>query len=153
MILQFKGKYSFLSNMYSCSILFNGILFPSAEHAFQCSKCTNIEDFNKILNCKSSKLAKRLGRQIKLRSDWELIKDKIMFEIVKAKFNQNYNLGKKLIKTYPKILIEGNIWKDTYWGVDLNKPGDKYKYGYYGFNKLGEILMNVRDILKTKYDK
>ena len=153
MILRFTGKYFFLSNMYPCTIRLNNITFPSAEHAFQAFKCVNAEDFNKILNCKSSRLARKLGRRVKLRSDWERVKDQIMFEVVKAKFMQNLDLANKLINTYPKILVEGNTWKDTYWGVDLFRHNEEYKYGYYGRNKLGEILMQVRDLLRNQKEK
>ena len=153
MILRFTGKYFFLSNMYSCTIKLSNVTFPSAEHAFQAFKCVNTEDFNKILNCKSSKLARKLGRQVRLRSDWEQVKDQIMFEVVKAKFMQNLDLANKLINTYPKILVEGNTWKDTYWGVDLFRHNEEYKYGYCGRNKLGEILMQIRGLLRNRKEK
>ena len=37
-ISSFKGKYEFLSNFYGCMVEFEGISFPSAEHAFQAAK-------------------------------------------------------------------------------------------------------------------
>ena len=147
-IIRFRGKYFFLSNMYPCKVELNGLIFPSAEHAFQAAKCVNREDVEKILRCKTGKEAKIVGRKVKLREDWERIKDEVMYRVVKAKFNQNKDLAKKLIDTYPAILVEGNTWRDTYWGVDLFHKSKRYLYGYRGRNKLGEILMEVREELR-----
>ena len=82
--------------------------------------------------------AKRKGRRVKLRDDWEEVKDQIMYEIVLNKFSQNEELRKKLIATGDEYLEEGNTWHDTYWGVCNGK----------GKNKLGKILMQVREELK-----
>lgn len=37
-IKSFTGKYSFLSNFYPCKVLFEGVRYPSVEHAFQAAK-------------------------------------------------------------------------------------------------------------------
>ncbi len=65
-----------------------------------------------------------------------------MYEIVKAKFVQNTELGKKLCSTGEAPLAEGNSWHDVFWGVD-EKTGK-------GENNLGKILMKVRDELKRE---
>ena len=147
-IIRFRGRYFFLSNMYPCKVKLNSVTFSSAEHAFQAAKCVNREDVEKILRCKTGKEAKRVGRKVKLREDWEKIKDGVMYEVIKAKFTQNKHLAEKLIATYPTILVEGNTWRDTYWGVDLFDKGKEYQYGYRGRNRLGEILMEVREELR-----
>lgn len=72
-----------------------------------------------------------------LRDDWEEVKDDLMYRIVLAKFLQNPSLADALIKTGNAQLIEGNTWGDTYWGM-CDSVGE---------NKLGEILMRVRDEL------
>jgi len=143
-ILEFKDKHFFLSNFYPCTINLDGIVFPSAEHAFQAHKCQNKEDLMRIINAKSPSEAKRLGRQVSLRPYWEDIKEFVMLRVVKAKFTQNADLQVKLKKTYPCLLVEGNTWGDTYWGVDLRRPDKNAKYGFVGQNRLGEILMLVR---------
>ena len=61
-----------------------------------------------------------------------------MFTLCIIKFNENRILKNKLISTFPSILIEGNTWNDTYWGICNGK----------GENNLGLILMNIRKILK-----
>jgi ribA/ribD-fused uncharacterized protein len=87
--------------------------------------------------------AKRKGRRIELREDWEEVKDEIMFAICLSKFKQNSDLKQKLLNTNDEYLEEGNWWHDNYWG---NCYCDKCQ-NITGQNKLGEILMKVRDKL------
>ena len=72
-----------------------------------------------------------------MRSDWEEVKDKVMYEIVLAKFTQNPDLKEKLLATGDESLEEGNTWGDTIWGT-VDGVGE---------NRLGKILMRVRDEL------
>ena len=136
-ISKFDGEYSFLSNFYECPIDFLGLHFNSSEAAFQSMK-TPIHSEQLLFINLSPSAAKKLGRKIQLRQDWELVKDHYMYRIVLAKFTQNYNLKQKLILTGEAELIEGNYWNDTYWGV-CNGIGQ---------NKLGKILMRVRSELR-----
>jgi len=82
--------------------------------------------------------AKSIGRTVLLRDDWEKIKNKVMYDIVKDKFTRNTLLKYKLIETGNAQLIEGNTWNDTYWGVCCGK----------GLNVLGNILMGIRNEFK-----
>lgn len=82
--------------------------------------------------------AKKLGRSVSLRPDWEDIKIDIMYNICKAKFTQNETLKTKLLKTGDATLIEGNTWGDKIWG-QVNGVGE---------NNLGKILMRIREELK-----
>ena len=84
----------------------------------------------------SSVTAKREGKRVRLRGDWESVKDEIMEEVVRAKFSQNPELLQRLIDTGDRELTEGNRWHDTYWGVDLTTGQ--------GENHLGIILMKLR---------
>lgn len=147
----FMGEYRWLSNFHLCDILYEGILYPSTEHAYQAAKSLYIETrklFSKDtkpnawnetvlgpwrpLTCGE---AKRKGRKILIRDDWEQIKLKVMFDINIEKYKDDY-LSDKLVDTRGCELIEGNTWKDTYWGV-CNGVGQ---------NNLGKILMQIRDI-------
>jgi ribA/ribD-fused uncharacterized protein len=78
--------------------------------------------------------AKRAGRNLQLRHDWEKVKYDVMLDIVFAKFYQHPELAAKLLATGDAELIEGNWWNDTTWGV-CNGVGS---------NWLGRILMMVR---------
>lgn len=82
---------------------------------------------------------KRLGRRVKLRPDWESIKDQVMYEVCKAKFSQNTDLRDKLVATGDAELVEGNTWGDKIWGI-CNGQGE---------NRLGKILMKVRTELQA----
>ena len=84
--------------------------------------------------------AKRLGRQVELRSDWETVKYDVMYQVCMAKFQQNPELLRKLVRTGDAELIEGNTWGDRVWGVDL--------YRGVGENHLGKILMKIREELR-----
>lgn len=130
----FRYDYYFLSNFYNCDIKIAGITYKNAEAAFQSFKTLNLNIRKKFSDLKSNE-AKKLGRQIKLRPDWEKIKDNIMHIVIKAKFEQNIDLKNKLINTKNLYLEETNSWHDTYWGV-CNGIGE---------NKLGQILMKVRE--------
>lgn len=135
MINEFRGRYYFLSNFSDSKIEINGNTFLNAESAFQSFK--NLERQSEFCNLDPSS-SKRKGRRIKLRNDWELVKDDIMYQVVKAKFEQNEDLKLKLIATNDQYLEEGNTWNDTYWGVCKGR----------GKNMLGKILMRVRSELQ-----
>ena len=133
MINIFKGKYYFLSNFYSAPVTYDGLTFQNNEAAFQAAKCINLELRKQFVNLNPSE-AKRSGRRVKLRSDWEQVKVQIMREICKAKFDQNEDLRQQLIATGNEPLEEGNTWGDRIWGT-VNGVGQ---------NHLGKILMEIR---------
>lgn len=138
MIGEFKGEFYFLSNFYESDVTYGGITYRNNEAAFQAQKTTN-----KFIRMKFHQLnpsdAKKLGRQVQLREDWEQIKDQVMYEICKAKFEQNPDLREKLLATGDEILVEGNTWGDRIWGT-VHGVGE---------NRLGRILMRVRSELCT----
>lgn len=128
---KFEGDYYFLSNFYPIPMIYQGVEFANSEAAFHAQKCVERrEEFTHL----TPSDAKKLGRQVQLREDWEHVKDQIMLEIVRNKFIQHPSLEEALINTGDAELIEGNWWHDTYWGV-CNGVGQ---------NKLGKILMRVR---------
>lgn len=133
-ISRFVDEYYFLSNFYPIDVWFAGIKFKNSEAAFQAMKCIDPKDRLQFENLTPSQ-AKRLGRSIKLRPDWDQVKDDIMLKVCLAKFTQNTDLRNKLIETYPKYLEEGNDWNDRYWGVCQGA----------GLNKLGWTLIMIRD--------
>lgn len=135
----FEGDYYFLSNFYPCTIEYMGELWPSTEHAFQAAKTLDPTDQLTIRMAGTPGLAKRLGRKVPLRADWEEIKDAVMIEVCTKKFSQP-EFAVRLLATDPAVLIEGNTWGDRYWGVA----------GGRGQNKLGLILMSIREELKQQ---
>ena len=138
-IKSFSGEYEFLSNFYEIPIHYKYI-FRNAEAAYQAQKAVSSDDKIDFTKYNAAK-AKRKGRKIELRPDWEEVKVSFMKDIVFAKFFQNPDLAARLLKTEDATLIEGNDWHDTFWGVDL-KTGE-------GQNNLGKILMETREELKN----
>lgn len=136
---EFIDEYYFLSNFYECPVKYHNIVYPHTESAFQAQK-THDEKIRNIFTKITPSEAKRLGKNIYLRKDWNEIKDHKMYSICYAKFTQNPELREKLLDTQDAILIEGNKWHDTYWGKYKNK----------GRNKLGKILMKIREELKKE---
>jgi len=140
LISSFQNDYRFLSNFYKTPIYYEDITYPSSEHAYQALKTLDINERKFISSLPSPGEAKRYGKKIKIRENWDKIKFNIMSEIVKQKFLQNSELKRLLIETGDNQLIEGNNWGDTYWGVCNGK----------GQNCLGKILMNLRDEFNFK---
>ena len=113
----------------------DGLTYPSVEHAFQAHKTTSLNERKAFCSpgAPTAGQAKRLGRRLRLRSDWEQLKLSVMWEAVWRKFEDPV-LREKLLATGDARLVEGNTWNDRFWGVCKGK----------GKNHLGLILMNVR---------
>lgn len=139
MIEKFDGEYFFLSNFYPAPLVYQGISYKNSEAAFQSAKTLDMEERKKFSNMTASE-AKKAGRRIKLREDWEKVKYSVMTDVVLCKFEQNPELSIKLIETENEFLVEGNTWGDTTWGV-CNGIGE---------NHLGKILMFVRQSILSK---
>jgi ribA/ribD-fused uncharacterized protein len=133
----FFDNYRFLSNFEPCDVLFDGIIYPSSENAYQAAKSLDTEVRKKFVDISSTE-SKKLGKIVEIRTDWNNIKLDIMYSIVFDKFTRNSKLGDQLIETGDKYLEETNYWKDTFWGV-CNGVGK---------NWLGRILMDVREQIR-----
>ncbi|MBQ7546064.1 MAG: DUF1768 domain-containing protein [Clostridia bacterium] len=131
----FREEFFFLSNFYYSKLCLDGITFSSAESAFQAQKSADPK-VRSAFAALSPDEAKRAGRKVDLRPDWNDVRLSVMRRIVYAKFTQNPHLARWLIETGDLPLIEGNTWHDIYWGVDL-RTGE-------GENRLGQILMQLR---------
>lgn len=135
-INNFRGKYFFLSNFYEAFIVYNGCSFTNNEAAFQSQKCpSQMKSFENL----DPSSAKRKGRHVALRPDWENVKIGIMRDIVERKFTQNPQLRVKLLSTENAHLEEGNNWGDKIWGT----------VDGVGQNHLGKILMKVREQMRV----
>lgn len=135
----FFDDYRFLSNFWPSEFEIDGEVWPTVEHYFQAMKTEVPKEVALIFNSDSPAEAKRLGRKVQLRGDWESIKDAVMYEALVEKFSQNKHLADRLLETGDMILIEGNDWKDQVWGVPYSGIGE---------NRLGELLMQVRSRLR-----
>lgn len=134
-IREFTGDYRWLSNFWMVPIVYGPWTWPSAEHLYQAAKSIDPQDWKDVYECVSPGAAKRMGRHITMRPDWNDIKLGIMREVIEAKFDQHPDLREKLLATKGLVLTEGNTWGDTFWGVCRGV----------GQNHLGRILMEYRD--------
>ena len=129
MIVEFDGEYAFLSNFYDSPIFYEGITYPTNEHFFQAMKTLD--------------LAKRMGRNVQLRPDWEKVKVDVMRTGLMLKFT-DAALAEKLLATGDEELVEGNWWHDNTWGnchcTECSRKG--------GRNLLGMLLMELRKELQ-----
>ena len=132
MINSFSGDHRFLSNFYPVEVVLDGVTYPTVENAYQAAKTLNLEKRKEFIGVTPG-FAKRLGQRLELRPDWSGVKLNIMKQLNEQKYMRP-DLRKKLCDTYPQVLIEGNTWGDTFWGVCEGK----------GSNHLGQILMAVR---------
>jgi len=126
-------------------LIYEGIIYKSTEAAFQAAKTLDVAERERIAVMTPSQ-AKKAGRSLQLRPDWEEVKDKVMYDVCRAKFKMNgtLQLEEKLLATGDEELIEGNTWHDNYWG---NCTCDKCK-DIPGRNQLGKTLMKLREDIR-----
>jgi N-glycosidase YbiA len=139
MIESFKGEYAFLSNFARIDLILKGKLWPTSEHMYMACKTTDQNMWEQIRKCPTPGQAKKLGRQVTLRPNWEQVKDKYMLKCLKIKFTQNATMRQKLLDTGDQLLVEKNHWHDNYWG-----SCSCLRCGNHGKNMLGKLLMQVR---------
>ena len=136
----FRGQYRFLSNFFPSLVEYQGKIWPTIEHAYQASKTLDYDLQEEIRLAPTPGKAKRLGRSVVLRSDWNEIRVGIMRDLIKLKF-ANPHLRERLMGTGLAYLVEGNHWHDNFWGdCHCNSC-----YLHEGSNMLGTILMRQRD--------
>lgn len=138
----FFGQYRFLSNFWPCRIAMLGHWFESTEAAYQAAKCADKEDYKKFVGISANE-AKKLGRTIKLRDDWNKQRVPVMRSFLKQKFAPGSSLANQLLGTGEAYLEETNTWRDRFWGVFEGE----------GENNLGKLLMEIREELKEKMMK
>ena len=133
MIDKFSGKNRWLSNFWPAEVELDGTKYASVEHAYQAAKTLNMED-RALFQGISASVAKSLGKKLVVRDDWNEVKMAVMTDLNMQKYTKHPALAAKLIATGDQQLVEGNYWKDHFWGV-CNGVGE---------NHLGKILMEIR---------
>lgn len=138
----FRGEFGFLSNFHPSTIYVDHRSYPTVEHAYQAHKSLDPDVRDLVRRAPSPAAAKKLGRGISLRSDWEEVKYNLMLDFVRKKF-ENPFLRPLLLATEDAELVEGNSWNDRVWGVCRGV----------GQNWLGKILMTVRREIRESGDE
>lgn len=152
------------SNFYYAPITIDGLTYPTVEHFYQSSKFTDASYRELIRNAASPSDAFMMGRQrvtgsymqrrgelarqiefycnkrgVRVRPDWEAVKDKVMREALRAKFAPGSLLADVLLATGKRQIVEAST-RDAYWGFGADGKGK---------NMLGKLLMEVRDSLHS----
>jgi ribA/ribD-fused uncharacterized protein len=140
-IRQFRGRYRFLSNFF---IEPDG---TCVEVEYQQAKCQYTRDRERFVGLRPG-AAKQLGRKVPLRTGWGSgdlpgLRVTVMRRLVFKKFRDHPELRARLLATGNAELIEGNTWRDGFWGVTFSGYGS-------GQNWLGKILMEAREYFQSK---
>lgn len=135
-------EYNIFSNFVRCFPKINDhfcIEYDTVENFYQASK-TNIVDIRKEFALVTPSIAKKVGKCIKMISDWDEKKYDIMRKGLFQKFNNNNEFQNLLLSTGNVQIIEFNWWGDYIWGYDAKNK--------VGANALGKLLMEIRENLK-----
>jgi N-glycosidase YbiA len=137
-----KDEYGCFSNFAAFPFKLKGKMWKTTEHYFQAQKFADTEHEEELRLVASPMVVARMGRsrQRPLRKDWEVAKDQIMLEALRAKFSQNEELKTILLGTNDAILVE-HTRNDKYWGDGGDGSGK---------NMLGILLMQIREELCEK---
>lgn len=127
----FFGPYRFLSNFWWVDISYEGVVYPTVEHAYVAAKTLDLAQRQRVFDFKTPGQVKKYKPD--LRPNWDSVKLSIMLSLLRQKFSVSY-LRKALFDTGSAELVEENDWGDTYWGVSKGR----------GANHLGRLLMQVR---------
>ena len=132
--------YGCFSNFSKHSFVIDGQPWQTIEHYFQAQKFKGLPREHEIQVAPDPMTAKRLGnaRTTPIRSDWEAVKDAVMYEAVLEKFSQHDDIKAVLLSTGDETIVEA-AYNDSYWGWGPDKQGQ---------NKLGLTLMQVRGELR-----
>lgn len=139
--MHFRGEYAFLSNFYDAPITTrSGLVWPTVEHAYQAAKSTDPDFWELIHACRTPADAKRFGRTVVPRHNWNSLKIIVMARLIDMKFSQHPDLLTKL-RTIDEPIVEDNWWHDNFWGSCTCPRCAEIP----GRNELGRILTDCRN--------
>lgn len=146
-VLEFRGEHRWLSNFWEVpgGIPFGGITVPTVEHAYQASKALRLDDARLILAAPDAGTAKHLGQSLapeQIFPDWHGRKLRVMGKLTRLKY-QEPGLRAELLGLGPGLIVEGNRWHDTFYGVCLGSKSCDHDEPV-GENNLGRLLMAER---------
>lgn len=131
-----------LSNFSLHSIFLNNRIWPTVEHFYQAQKFSDPKQQEEIRCCATPILAKKRAYEladIHGLTDWIHTRELVMLKALRAKFDQHPDLQHKILQSGQRYLMEFTD-NDKFWGDN----GDGF-----GLNRLGHLLMQVRDELQN----
>lgn len=134
----FINGFFFLSNFYPSPIRIGEFTAPTVEHAYQICKYIKFSGF-KLTKLDFEDLCRMLPSAIKeFGKSYCICEEEALYSmrsLLHAKFKDTF-LRNSLLSTGSSELIEGSLWGDFFWGVDLRSG--------IGKNYLGKLLMSER---------
>src|SRR5258705_7126471 len=102
-----EQPYGVFSNFARYSIELDGLWWPTTEHYFQAQKFVGTPHVETIRLAPTPKQAAECGRKrsFPLRSDWEAVKDEVMYRAVLRKFETYAELRQQLLATGAETII------------------------------------------------
>ena len=140
-------QHTTFSNFSMAVVTLDGIAYMDVESAYQAAKTLDQAQRDRIWNASTPGEAKRLGRKVTMRSDWEDIKVGVMRDLLRQKFSPYQSAGSaarlvELLATGDEEMVEGNDWHDNWWGdCKCGRP----ECSAPGLNWLGRLLMEIRE--------
>ena len=136
--------YYEFTNFHQAVVKIDGEDWLTTEHYFQAQKFVGTPLVGTIRLMERPREAFDKSRDPRYshwrRSDWEEVKEDIMFKALQAKFTQHEDLKRMLLSTKDRRLVEHSPY-DSYWGDGGDGSGK---------NRLGELLMRLRKDLKPR---
>ena len=146
-VLFYEDEYYLFSNWSAHSIYYEGIEYKTVEHTYQCQKFSSETRQGRklreqLIQQPSPAMAKQFAYENieYILKNWEQVRVKIMFGIIRAKVHQHKDVSAALLKTGTSIIAEDSP-VDYFWGLGLDRSGK---------NMLGKIWMTVRSELTPK---
>ena len=130
-----------MSNFFPAEVWMDGEEYPDVETAFATAKTVDPAERAVVRATRSPGAAKRAGRRVTLRPDWNEVRVEVMRALIEEKFAVGSALASLLLETAPAEIYEANTWGDRFWGVDA-VTGE-------GATWLGRLLMLRRDELEA----
>lgn len=135
----FRGPYAVFSNFSPAEVEYDGLKFPTVENAFQAAKSLTSLGRQEFVHVSPSD-AKKLGRRIRMRLDWDEVKVDIMRSLLLQKFCFGSHNLYTLQQTGSAAITEGNTWHDNFWGAcTCQRCASRVKQ-----NMMGKLLMEIR---------
>ncbi len=137
-----EEPYGCFSNFSAHGIELDGAWWRTSEHYYQAQKFAGTPHAEQVRQAATPKQAAEMGRDRKrpLRPDWEQVKDEVMQRAVLSKFEKHADIREILLGTGDEEIVEASP-SDYYWGCGADGSG---------LNKLGQILMEVREIVRQR---
>lgn len=160
-IIQKYDKYTFFwsgpfSNWYDSPFGLDGQGYSCVEQYMMNKKALmfgDIEIANEIMKTFNPREQKAWGRKVRnfKMDQWAAVARDIVFRGCLAKFTQNPDVYKELMKTTGTLVVEASPL-DKVWGIGLDAKTaavtliDDWK----GSNWLGQVITEVREILESQ---